>query len=323
MDIKGIVCRLATPQYKIGFYVCLGSLGGQGVLCSIESLQAAGLAVMAMSFWQGARVFYESCKDAANGRDGVSKEKEEQDLALLNKALLNAEQKQQECWDIGYKYLHGIGVARDFKQAFDSFYEGAKLGSAQCATEVGYFYEQGRYKAQNMFLARYWFERGAMGNNAEACFRLAYFYATHHHRLYKGRLSYFLDKACCAHVSGAQKLKQQIQMTNANVLAETITKVDGQVLPSAIYDYAHRDDLRKYIYKGGTCSPAVIKLALEELGFKPDDFKDFDFSEESLRPAYIKRMHTLHPDANGGDDTHAEEIERLKRAYKLLLKLEG
>ena len=316
MDIKSIVCRLVAPKYRIGLCVCLGSLGSEGVLCGVESLQAAGLAVLAVSFWQGVKYVYDQKPSPI---DPAFKDEE---VAFLAHALKNTEVQQRECLAIGYKFLHGIGTNRDFKQAFDHFYEGAVLGSAPCAVEVGSFYEQGRYKPQNMFLARYWFERAAMLGDAQAAYKLAHFYSTQTARCFKGRLAYFLNLACAQNVPGAIKLRTKLQAQNSKALAEPIAKdAKGQVPLNAIYDYAPRQELKSYIYKGGTCSPAVIRLALNELGFKPEDFKDYCFTEENLRPAYLKKMHVLHPDANGGDHSHAEEMERLRHAYRLLVKL--
>lgn len=178
MNIKKIITTIKTNSVcNVGMYVTLGVIGSQGLAHNAETIQALGLATVAISAWQISKTGY---KKLTSG-----KEKREEQLKTISLSYENDEKSEKktkylkDCYDRGIRYQTGRGTAVDYKKAFDCFYEGAKSGSQECAIKLGGFYEDGRYIPKNDFLARYWYEEAAIRNSPEAYYLLARWYLDH------------------------------------------------------------------------------------------------------------------------------------------------
>lgn len=305
-------------SYRVGMYLTMGAVGTQGLVQNtVESIQVFGLAAVALSSWELARLGYSSVmhKTAAN---------DENNLKMLEKALDAADENDLErraylqgCLDIGNSYMKGLGVPKDYEKAFSSFYEGAKLGSSDCAVQLGTFYEEGKYKPKNEFLACYWYEESAFANNADGCLHLAKWYLANKGENYQKRVVYFLEKACQAGFADAIYFRDKL-------VKQGSYKINPNIADKDMYDYAIHPRLRRFIFKGGTSKPSEITNAYRILGFeikKDEPISDLDLSQ--IRQAYHQRIKSLHPDATklAISDNDKEKMVKLHEAYELLLKL--
>lgn len=322
MQIKKIITSLkGKVSYRVGMYLTMGAAGTQGLmLSSVEAFQIAGLAAVALSSWELARIGYASVLH-------ITQSSNENNIKMLAKALESADKKSAEhqsyllsCFDIGNAYLKGYGVAKDYEKAFDCFYDGAKHGSSECAVMLGSFYEEGKCKPKNDFLACYWYEESAFSKNAEGCYHLAKWYTNYNHEKYTKRIVYFIEQACN---SG---LKKAIDLRN-DLMQSGKYPTDVQTLclsEKGMFDYAIHPQLRRFIFKGGTSKPSEITNAYKILGFdinKDEAINDLDLSQ--IRKAYHQRIKNLHPDITKASvsEYDKDQMVKLHEAYELLLRL--
>ena len=78
-----------------------------------------------------------------------------------------------ELYNNGIKYRDGKGVYKDYKKAFDYFYEAANKGLKEAQNEVGFAYFKGEGVRQSDVEAVKWFEKAALQNHVPAQLNLA------------------------------------------------------------------------------------------------------------------------------------------------------
>lgn len=79
--------------------------------------------------------------------------------------------------NVGYLYLHGVGVAQDSRQAIAWYTRAADRGLAVAEYNLGYLYQMGTGITPQPRGAAHWYERAAAQGNAEAANNLAMMYA--------------------------------------------------------------------------------------------------------------------------------------------------
>jgi TPR repeat protein len=79
--------------------------------------------------------------------------------------------------NIGYVYLHGIGVGKDAARAVTWFTKAADLGDAPAAANLGFLYQTGQGVPVDARAAAAWYERAARGGLPEAANNLATLYS--------------------------------------------------------------------------------------------------------------------------------------------------
>ncbi len=317
MNIKRIISQINNVKYQAGLYLCLCAIGGEGMFCGIESLQALGLATTSMSFWKLTRIYTQRRNEESSNEIDAHND----NLQLLNAALGEVERAQNEFFEFGEKYRLGLGVYRDLEHSFNCYYEGAQIGSARCATKLGTFFQSGKYKSKNEYLALYWFEQGAYLGDAEGAYNLAKYYYEKNDKKYLKRFLFFLNLACQLGNTNAQSWFKSLAVEHPN-LSQIVVKINNNKIQD-MYAYATKDYLKKYIHKSGVCDPEMIKNAFEILGLDFDATNEKNFNLQKVKKAYHKRIKQLHPDRNLGDNSHIDEINKLTNAYELLLKIEG
>lgn len=68
----------------------------------------------------------------------------------------------------GWAYERGLGVARDYHQAFNLYCRAAQLGDAVAAYDLGFMYFNGRGLKTDLSLAMYWMRIAAKGGDGLA-----------------------------------------------------------------------------------------------------------------------------------------------------------
>ena len=75
-------------------------------------------------------------------------------------ALAEAGYPLAEC-QVGYFYLEGLGVEKDFAKAFEWTKKGAEHGDRDAQCNLAEFYEEGIGTQADLDLAEYWYQRAA------------------------------------------------------------------------------------------------------------------------------------------------------------------
>ncbi len=318
MKIKSIISQLDSLRFRVGSSVTLGMLGTSGIFQNTESLQIGGLAVAMVSTWYLARTGVNYIRDKKNKTDLQTESENKSTEESLKK-----DQVRKEHYELAKRYQQGIGVNSDYSRAFEHYYEGAKLGSLDCAAELGTFYEFGKGIPQNNFLAQYWYEEGAFGENPASCFYLARWYLRHRRdKKAQRRVVYFLDVSCMHGFEKALELRKILINSGKYTNNATENKLLNMA-KSKMFDYASHPALRKFIFRGGTSKPSEIASAYKMLGFKLNEdgtMPDLDISE--IRKSYHYHVRKLHPDKTGQPSSEvSEKLTQLRIAFELLFRL--
>lgn len=79
-------------------------------------------------------------------------------------------------YELGKKFLHGLGVDKDPAQALAHFQKAAELGHIEAPGAIGYFYSAGLGVEKDDTKAAEWFQKGSDKGSALAKFNLGRFY---------------------------------------------------------------------------------------------------------------------------------------------------
>ncbi|MBR0202831.1 MAG: toll/interleukin-1 receptor domain-containing protein [Synergistaceae bacterium] len=78
--------------------------------------------------------------------------------------------------NIGYMYLHGLGVKQDYVKAMEWYQKSAAQNHAAAQINIGYMYRHGLGVKQDYAKAAEWFEKAALNKNESAQFNLGLMY---------------------------------------------------------------------------------------------------------------------------------------------------
>ena len=92
-------------------------------------------------------------------------------------AMIEKQKKDiDDLYDLGCKYLYGIGMPKDIDIGIEYLRKAAEQGHSKAQYSLGVMYAQGEKVKQDFSKAAEWFSKAAEQGNGSAQLKLAYMY---------------------------------------------------------------------------------------------------------------------------------------------------